>query len=41
VDLHLFVVHGVCACTVRHVILCLFVVDKEKWPMGLEFMKNS
>ncbi len=39
--LHVFVVHGVCACIVRPVVLCLFAVETEKWPMGLEFMKNS
>jgi hypothetical protein len=38
VDLHLFVVPGVCACTVRHVILCFFfAVEKEngQWVWSL------
>ncbi len=29
-DLHLFVMHGVCACTARHVILCLFAVERKR-----------
>jgi hypothetical protein len=33
----LFVVPGVCACTVRHVILCFFAVEKEngQWVWSL------